>query len=45
VAGLAAVAAFALPYKLHIVVAVAAAVSAGLLMEWPGRSGLRRAAP
>jgi predicted branched-subunit amino acid permease len=51
VAGLAAVAAFALPYKLHIVVAVAAAVSAGLLMEHPGGGGgrlaaaLRRSAP
>lgn len=33
VAALAAVAAFALPYKLHIIVAVAAAVAAGLLME------------
>ena len=41
VAGTAAVAAFALPYKLHIVVAVAAAVAAGLLMEGPG-SGLGR---
>ena len=41
VAGAAAVAAFALPYKLHIVVAVAAAVAAGLLMEGPG-SGLGR---
>lgn len=36
VAATAAVAAFALPYKLHIVVAVAAAVAAGLLMEGPG---------
>jgi predicted branched-subunit amino acid permease len=41
VAGTAAIAAFALPYKLHIVVAVAAAVAAGLLMEGPG-SGLGR---
>jgi predicted branched-subunit amino acid permease len=32
-AGTAAVAAFGLPFKLHIVVAVAAAVAAGLLME------------
>lgn len=32
-AGTAAVAAYALPFKLHIVVAVAAAVAAGLLME------------
>jgi predicted branched-subunit amino acid permease len=38
VAAAAAVAAFALPYKLHIVVAVAAAVAAGLLMEGPGSS-------
>jgi predicted branched-subunit amino acid permease len=51
VAGLAAVAAFALPYKLHIVVAVAAAVAAGLLMEGAGGGGgrltaaLRRPAP
>lgn len=41
VAATAAVAAFSLPYKLHIVVAVAAAVAAGLLMEGPG-SGLHR---
>jgi predicted branched-subunit amino acid permease len=33
VAGLAAVAAFALPFKLNLLVAVAAAVAAGLLME------------
>jgi predicted branched-subunit amino acid permease len=33
VAGSAAVAAFALPFKLHIVVAIAAAVSAGLMLE------------
>lgn len=33
VAALAAVAAYALPYKLHIIVAVAAAVAAGLMME------------
>lgn len=32
-AGTAAVAAFGLPFKLHIIVAVAAAVAAGLLME------------
>ncbi|MEY8875927.1 MAG: AzlC family ABC transporter permease [Leptothrix sp. (in: b-proteobacteria)] len=38
VAGLAAVAAFALPYKLHIVVAVAAAVAAGLMMDAADRS-------
>lgn len=43
VAALAAVAAFALPYKLHIVVAVAAAVAAGLLMERPGGGGGRLA--
>lgn len=35
VAALAALAAYALPYKLHIIVAVAAAVAAGLLMERP----------
>ncbi|WP_409050175.1 AzlC family ABC transporter permease [Sphaerotilus sp.] len=44
VAALAAVAAFALPYKLHIVVAVAAAVAAGLMMERPGGGGGRLAA-
>ena len=44
VAALAAVAAYALPYKLHIVVAVAAAVAAGLLMERPGGGGGRLAA-
>jgi predicted branched-subunit amino acid permease len=33
VAGCAAIAAFALPFKLHIVVAIAAAVSVGLLMD------------
>jgi predicted branched-subunit amino acid permease len=43
VAGLAAVAAFALPYKLHIVVAVAAAVAVGLMMERPGGGGGRLA--
>jgi hypothetical protein len=32
-AGTAAVAAFGLPFKLHIIVAVAAAVAAGLLMD------------
>lgn len=36
VAGTAAVAAFALPYKLHIVVAVAAAVAAGVLIDGSG---------
>jgi predicted branched-subunit amino acid permease len=41
VAGSAAVAAFALPYKLNIVVAVAAAVAAGLLMERPRGGGGR----
>jgi hypothetical protein len=35
------VAAFALPYKLNIVVAVAAAVAAGLMMEMPGGGGGR----
>jgi predicted branched-subunit amino acid permease len=39
VAGLAAVAAFALPYKLHIIVAVAAAVAAGLMMDREGGGG------
>jgi predicted branched-subunit amino acid permease len=33
VAGCAAIAAFALPFKLHIVVAIAAAVSVGLMMD------------
>lgn len=42
VAVLAAVAAFSLPYKLHIVVAVAAAVAAGLMME---AATARRTAP
>ncbi len=42
VASLAAVAAFALPYKLNIVVAVAAAVAAGLMMESVAR---QRSAP
>ena len=41
VAGCAAVAAYALPLKLHIVVAIAAAVAAGLLMERRGRGGAR----
>lgn len=45
VAGTAAVAAFALPFKLHIVVAVAAAVAAGLLMEGPGSPGRGRRPP
>ena len=36
VAALAAVAAYALPYKLHIVVAVAAAVATGLMMDGLG---------
>jgi predicted branched-subunit amino acid permease len=39
VAGCAAIAAFALPYKLHIVVAIAAAVSAGLMMDGGGDAG------
>lgn len=41
VAGSAAVAAYALPYKLNIVVAVAAAVAAGVLMDSPGGGGAR----
>lgn len=41
VAGAAAVAAFSLPFKLHIVVAVAAAVCVGLLMDGGGNAGLR----
>jgi predicted branched-subunit amino acid permease len=43
VAGLAAVAAFALPFKLNLLVAVAAAVAAGLLME--GRAAPAPARP
>lgn len=43
-AGSAAVAAFALPFRLYIVVAVAAAVAAGLLMDaWSPRSARERA--
>jgi predicted branched-subunit amino acid permease len=41
VAGLAAVAAFALPLKLNIMVAIAAAVAAGLLVEQAGRAAQR----
>ena len=41
VAGGAAVAAFALPFRLHIVVAIAAAVCLGLLMEGGGDAGRR----
>ncbi|RZS46817.1 AzlC family ABC transporter permease [Sphaerotilus mobilis] len=41
VAALAAVAAFALPYKLHIIVAVAAAVAAGLMLDGEGGAGRR----
>ena len=44
VAGTAAVAAFALPYKLHIVVAVAAAVAAGVLIDGSGGGRGRAAA-
>jgi predicted branched-subunit amino acid permease len=44
VAATAAVAAFALPYKLHVVVAVAAAVAAGLMIEGGGGGRGRRAA-
>jgi predicted branched-subunit amino acid permease len=39
VAGCAAIAAFALPFKLHIVVAIAAAVSVGLMMDGGGDAG------
>ncbi len=42
VAGAAAVAAFALPFKLHIVVAIAAAVCVGLLIEGGGGDAGRR---
>ncbi len=42
VAGAAAVAAFALPLKLYIVVAIAAAVCVGLLVDGGGDAGLRR---
>lgn len=51
VAGAAAVAAFALPFKLYIVVAIAAAVCIGLMMDGGGDAGRRvrdllaRAAP
>jgi predicted branched-subunit amino acid permease len=41
VAGTAAVAAYALPLKLNIVVAIAAAVAAGLMIEQAGRAGRR----
>lgn len=41
VAGAAAVAAFALPFKLHIVVAIAAAVCVGLLIDGGGDAGRR----
>ncbi len=41
VAGTAAVAAYALPLKLNIVVAIAAAVAAGLLIEQADRAGRR----
>lgn len=42
VAGAAAVAAFALPFKLYIVVAIAAAVCVGLLIDGGGDAGSRR---
>ena len=51
VAGAAAIAAFALPFRLHIVVAIAAAVCVGLLIDGGGdamrrlRTALERAAP
>jgi predicted branched-subunit amino acid permease len=41
VAGAAAVAAFALPFKLYIVVAIAAAVAIGLMMDGGGDAGRR----
>jgi predicted branched-subunit amino acid permease len=41
VAGLAAVAAYALPLKLNIMVAIAAAVAAGLLVEQAERAAQR----
>jgi len=41
VAGMAAVAAFALPLRLHIVVAIAAAVCVGLLVDGGGDAGRR----
>lgn len=41
IAGTAAVAAFALPLKLNILVAIAAAVAAGLMIEQAGRAGER----
>lgn len=41
VAGAAAVAAFALPFRLHIVVAIAAAVCIGLMMDGGGDAGRR----
>ncbi len=41
VSGTAAIAAFALPLKLNILVAIAAAVAAGLLLEQAGRVGAR----
>jgi predicted branched-subunit amino acid permease len=45
VAGCAAVAAYALPLKLHIVVAIAAAVAIGLLIDQVQASARRAAAP
>ncbi len=41
VAGCAAIAAFALPFKLHIVVAIAAAVCVGLMIDGGGDAGRR----
>jgi predicted branched-subunit amino acid permease len=41
VAGAAAVAAFALPFRLHIVVAIAAAVCVGLMIDGSGDAGRR----
>jgi predicted branched-subunit amino acid permease len=44
VAGLAAVAAFALPLRLNLVVAIAAAVALGLFMDSGGADGMKRLA-
>lgn len=41
VSGTAAIAAYALPLKLNILVAIAAAVAAGILLEQAGRAGAR----
>jgi predicted branched-subunit amino acid permease len=41
IAGAAAVAAFALPFRLHIVVAIAAAICVGLMIDGGGDAGRR----